>query len=210
MTQSLSKMHQRVLSTKDERLLADNQRDKDKARKIIEEANVVPVNTWWDDASKAYVEINTTIVEANTELADRITAIKEDPEKRAKIKDEAAVIQTLAIIGKDIETCQSQIDAVYETHKDKKGGATTPDEMVQVMETHAGYESAVTLYHENVIPLAKQLFEELGEDVDTQLAAMSKMAKLADNVENLVIKHDEATDPNVVTDVVIKSESTGQ
>lgn len=203
-----SKMHRRVMASKDERLLMDNERDKEKALKIIEQAEKVPPNRWWDDANEAFVEIHKTIVQANEMVLDHVQAAIADPVRGVQIKkNEYAIAATLDVIQKDIDTCHEQLVAVYETHKGMKGGATTPAELVKLFEVHAGYSQAIQLCNDNVMPLTKQLFEDLGEPVTAQMEAMEKLSKLADNAENLVIKHtqDPATDPSVVTDVEPKA-----
>jgi hypothetical protein len=192
--------------SREEREREDNERDRLKAAKILEDQGLIPPNNYFDDANLAYAEIDKAIGLANEMLGDRIQAAMATPERRALIKDEPAVAANLHIVTKDILSCRAQLAVILPRHAGKTGGANTPDELIEIMEINDLYRAALSLYNSNVMPVVAHIFELLGEDAAVSEQALQEQAIMADNLESIVIKHDDgATDPNVVTDVVIKS-----
>lgn len=206
MTKPLSKMHQRVVLSPEERAAMDHESERQKAVEIIN-ANQVPPNSYWDDANRAFSEVNQNIDHANHLLAERVQAAMETPERRALIKDEMAVAANLNLVMKDILSCRHQLDVVSKRHAGKTGGAKTAEELIEVMEINDLYRSALTMYNSNVLPVVTHILELLSEDAETSEQALQQQAVMADRLESIVIDHDAATDPTVVTDVVVKEPS---
>ena len=203
MTNRLSKMHQRVNQTPLERAKSDLQSEKDKAADILKNHDIPP-NSYWDEANRAHREIHDAVTLANLQLSERVQFAMM-PENRPKIKDEAALASNLNLVTKDILKVREQIDMIQPRHAGKVGMASTPEDLIEVMEINDLYRAALSLYNSNVMPVVAHIFELLNLDSAEAQQALDQQAVMADNMESIVIKHDDATDPNVVTDVVVKT-----
>lgn len=201
MTNTLSKMHQRVVATPEQRAALDAEADRQKAIDIVNQHSVPP-NAWWDDANRAYGEINASLDRANHLLYEQIEAARSSPERRARIKDEAAVASNLNLVTKDILACRKQLATIARRHEGKSGGAKTAEEAIEVMEINDLYRAALTMYNSNVMPVVAHTLELLGEDTAASEQSLQQQAVMADKLESLVINHDE--DPKAVTDVAFR------
>lgn len=201
MTKTLSKMHQRVVATPEERAALDAEAERQKAIDIVNQHDVPP-NNWWDDANQAFQEVNENLDRANHLLADQVQAAMASPERRARIKDEDAVAANLNLVTKDILTCRQQLEAIARRHQGKTGGAKTAEDAIEVMEINDLYRGALTMYNSNVMPVVAHTLELLGEDAASSEQALQQQAVMADKLESIVIHHDEPTDG--VTDVAFR------
>lgn len=198
MTKPLSKIHKRVTQTKE-------QRDEEKALEIIKSVGRIPENKYWDDANKSFVELWDALETANMLFLSRIQMATQTPERRALIKDQGTLAKNIKVITKDVLHCQSQLLAIKEKHAGKTGAATTAEDIIQVMEIGELYRVAMCLYNDNVMPLITHALELLGDDEVATKDAIMEQAAQADNLERLVPSPtDDATDVNVITDVVVK------
>lgn len=197
-------MHKRVKMNKQERAEHDFEADKKKAKEILAD-NPIPQNSYWDDANNAYDEIMGSICMANEQVAEQVQLAMSTPARRALIKDENEVAQTLTVLTRDIGDCQDRLKQIREQHAARSGMAKTPEEMIEAMEINEAYRVAISLYHDNTMPMVRTLLDMLGQNSAQAQAALAQQELMADRRENIVIDH--ATDVTVVTDVVAKSES---
>jgi hypothetical protein len=210
MTHQPSKMHRRVMLGKEGRAEEDRrvaeaafEAEKEKAKAILNDSGVIPANLYWDDASRVCIEVQQSIVQAHELVANRVQRAMSTPERRAKIKDEAEAAQCINIITRDITQLLARLDLIAEKHKQYSGMATTPEQVFEVMEIQAQYAQAVSLFHDNVMPVVTNLFDLLGDSPQEAEQMLQQQAELADRRESLVVDK-SATDPNVVTDVEVK------
>lgn len=208
MTQRVSKMHQRINATQQERVIADHEASRQKAISILEGSNAIPKNTYWDDANAAYHEIENAIEYANGQLAQQV-ALAMQPEHRPQIKDETLVAQNLNLVTRDILSCREQLGFILKRHAGKTGGAVTPADLIEVMEINDLYGSALSMYNGNIMPVVTYIFELLNLGASESQEALDQQAVMADKLEGIVIKLDDSADPNIITDVVIKEIKQG-
>ncbi len=180
-----SKMYKRVTSTPEERLLQDV------------DAVKPPVNTFWDEAENLY---NTCIIgldQTHGLLADHVKTIIDDPEKRAKIKDEVALATNLTMLSKDIQKTIECLDEIHAMHAGRTGGTVTPDDHMLVLKINGMYSEVIELYNTVTMPTVAHIFEQT--NITDDLIASQIMSALE-------VEQSKLLDPTVVTDVIFKEE----
>lgn len=179
----ISKIHKRVNSTAEERLM-------EKASKVK-----APVNTFWDEAEKAYITCIDGIQQTHGLLVEHIQGIMADPEARKKIKDEKGLAENINLLTKDISTHVEQLNAIHEKHKDRTGGTLTPDDHMLVLQINGEYAQVIELYQTVTLPTVAHIFEQ------TNITSDIIEQQIKDSLEQ---KQKDLLDPTVISDVIVK------
>lgn len=182
----VSKMHQRVNMSEEERTLMDAM-----------ENNPVPPNTFWDDATNLYVVSMEGLEQTHGILVDHLQSIMLDPVERAKITDEAGLAANVNLLTKDVQTHVELLKEIYADHADKKGGTASPEEHMEVIVLNGRYQDAIELYNSVIMPTVAHIFEQ------TNMTDNLIAQQISDNLDR---QNKDLTDPSVVTDVAVKEE----
>lgn len=182
----VSKMHQRVNMSEEERTLMDAM-----------ENNPVPANTFWDDATNLYVVSMEGLEQTHGILVDHLQAIMSDPEERAKITDQTGLVANINLLTKDVQTHVGLLKEIYADHADKKGGTVSPEEHMEVIVLNGRYHDAIELYNSVIMPTVAHIFEQ------TNMTDNLIAQQIADNLDR---QNKDLNDPSVVTDVAVKEE----
>ncbi len=173
----LSKMHQRLNQATDTR---------EKLGKS---------NTFWDDAAHMYQSSIQAIDTTHGTLALFLKEIIADPARLAMITDAQTLISNNNLLTRDIGEHVEHLNAIYETHKDKKGSSTDPDDHMLLLKVNGQYHDAIDVYNTTIMPTVTHIFEQIG--VIEQLIAQEEMKKKEVEARRLA-------DPRHISDVVVK------
>lgn len=133
-TTKTSKMHRRLQTPKEARQpLGTN----------------IDANTVWDDLNILYKNTDTNINNIGANIIYKVEAIISDPIKK-DLLDEQSLEKYLGMIENDIVNFKSKIEAIYESHKNKSGGASEPDEYMLALNLYGRYEEAVSIFNTNI------------------------------------------------------------
>ena len=143
-------------------------------------------NKGWDELNELYTSVATMLATSNDNLlkvysnSDIVTNLSSEKAQEIQL--------TLDGIRKDFEQFANELVAIREMHKDKTGGIKNVDDSTKVIGIFESYNTFSGRYHAIITPNYTFLMQE---------AAFAE-ARLAASLDN------SATDPNVITDVVVK------
>ena len=181
----ISKMHKRVNASADERKLSP----------LGAADHPVPENSFWDEATSLYVTSIQGLEDTHGLWADYLKETLSTPEGKARIQDEAELVDNINLLTRDVAKHVELLNEIYASHKDKTGGSQTPDEHMAVIAINGRYHDAIELYNTVIMPTVTHIFEQTG--VIQQATSDAAAAQLS-QVEADIIN------PDVVTDVQIK------
>ena len=176
----VSKMHKRVNSTPEERLLQDVDNVK------------VPVNTFWDEAEALYATCIVGLDKTHGLLASHIQSIMADPEQRIKIKDVAGLTANINLLSNDIQKNIECLDEIHALHAGRTGGTVTPDDHMLVLQINGRYAEVIEMYNTVTMPTVAHIFEQT--NITDDLIASQIMNVLEAEQRNML-------DPSVTSDV---------
>lgn len=172
---TMSKMHQRV----------------DNKVKGIEPVNPETVNNFWDLAKEHYFSAIKAIELVEGQLAEVLRDFINDKEKIKLVKDPVLLTSNINLLAKDILQHTDTLNKIYEKHKNKSGGTSTPDDHMEVLQIHGEYSDVMEVYSANVVPTVNFIIEQIG------LSEELLKAQRLSSQQNL-------QDPNVISDIEIK------
>lgn len=175
----ISKMHQRALDSKKAKAINDN--------------------NFWDDCNAHYDMSTQAIHKVEGTLAEDLEVIVNTPELMSEIKDVVGLESNLTILRKDITDHVARLNDIKENHKDKTGGIKTPEEGVEVIQINGKYQEAMEIYNANVIPVVCHIYEQIAP-------AQKKLYEMIQKLSEEDKQKQDITDPNVVSDAVVKGE----
>ena len=181
----VSKMHKRVISTPEERLMQDVESVK------------APVNTFWDEAEALYKTCIVGLDKTHGLLASHIQEIISDPVQRAKIKDIAGLTANINLLSNDIQKNIECLDEIHAMHEGRTGGTVTPDDHMLVLQINGRYAEVIEMYNTVTMPTVAHIFEQT--NITDDLIASQIMHSLEEEQRNLL-------DPAVTSDVVFTEE----
>lgn len=149
MTVKISPMHQKVI-------------DQNKHKVGISK------NAFWDEASNHYKLSIAAINQVEGTLSEVLVEVIQNPEKLAKIEDQAALANNVTVLNKDIIAHTERLNTIYAKHSHKKGGTTTPDEVTAVLSLHGEYSDALEVYQANIMPIVQHILEQISQTEDAQ------------------------------------------
>lgn len=146
---------------------------------------------FWTSLNKKHDVIAEQIIGA----ADAIRAIVADPNVRPLI--DSSPESTLVINGltRDLVNVVEKLATIKATHSERKGVVTTPADYADMMNTIAEYEQVALMFSNVTTVAGSEVFAQIGGIVANQLDAVKAQSDVDKTAE---------TDPNVITDVVVK------
>lgn len=123
---------------------------------------VVVSNTFWDDARDLYEKSIWAVQYTHGQLSDYLRSMISNPETLEKMKDNVELISNIQLLTRDIGEHKDRLTAIYQMHKDRSGGSTTPDEHMSVIRIHGEYHDALEMYESTIMPTVTHIFEQIG------------------------------------------------
>jgi hypothetical protein len=122
-----------------------------------------------------------------------LQALIQNEELRGAIKDISLFEKNIVVLSKDLTSLTEELNGLSALHKDKTGGATTPDEHMLGISIYEKYYMFMERHSNVVMPNVLHLLDQLHEA--ERIVTESK--KIPDNIN-----------PDIITDAVIVSEET--
>jgi hypothetical protein len=185
----VSKMHQRVNKTAEERRTDD----------IIKKAanGEMPVNKFWDETQALHKESVKPVEYIESILYPILNDIVTDPEKKLFVNDFPALGANVKGLTKYGKEYKDKLSEIYELHKDRTGGTTTPDDHTFCATVNQQYMEAADLYRVTAEPYLAHTLELIGQFEEAYNASLKTKEEQ---------QQKDLLDPTVITDVVDISE----
>jgi len=161
-----------------------------KMHKRVNAAASLKQNTFWDALHEFYQHACTVSMQTQAPLLKKLDVIVNNPELFNMIENKKAFNDDVLLLDKDADSYQTNIDAIYGSHKDRRGGIKTPEEGAQVIEINGKYQDAIEIYLGTIVPTI--------ESINRHIDPIEKMVQQSKD-------EDDAKDVNVITDVEVKS-----
>ena len=176
----ISRMHQRVI---------DKSQDK-----VLEPLNIdpkMPENQFWNEAQDLYQRQLAGVDKIEGVIAELAEGVTQHPESMGFIDDPQRVVDDLRVISHDLQSQRQLLDRIHDTHKDRTGSTTTPEDHVAYLGVINQHTQAYEVFESVVIPTANRLAETIGAALQRVVPPVSA-----------------EQDPNVISDAVVTSEQT--
>jgi hypothetical protein len=145
-------------------------------------------NSFWDDCNNHYKIAVDAVHQVEGQLAIELERIVNTPELVSKIENHKQLEENLTVLHKDITAHMQRLEDIHQNHKDKKGGISTPEEGLEVIQINGQYQEAAEIYNAVVLPTVCHVFEQIAPAQKAMYDSLS------------------LTDPTVISDAVIKGE----
>lgn len=190
MTIKISKMHRRISQSAIER-----QQD-DKLRTLMNSTTELQVNTFWDDAAAAYESIQSGYRHA---VSDTAAKVKDFLEKNKDAISQDTTLRLHRLVTQltiDTQRFFSRVEELHAQHAGRTGSTKGYDDHNLLVQIEVGYHDAVGVYNASAGEISGQIYEIIG---------LAQQAREADRLAQEAFALQQAQDPNVVTDVEIKT-----
>lgn len=158
----------------------------------------MPENNFWDSPKEYYQELLTKILDANDLLATAVAGALADEVKGPQLRQHPKLSTLVVSINRDISTQLTMLENTYNSHKDRSGAITDPDDMLRLLAVSEAYESIGSVFNSLIVPVSAEIMEIIGVYDEVVELAKQEQAAEAQAQEAAVL------DPNVITDVEVR------
>lgn len=189
-TRPTSKMHQRVRDAAEGKTLGN----------LGGAGTQVAKNSFWDDANTTYLASVQALSKSETYLLSVLEDSVADPVRSKMIKNPGELAQAVNILNRDLTAHHERLDGIYARHKDNKGGAKTMHDIQEVLAIQDEYTTAANIFSNIIVRDQELVLDLLGITEEAAQYVMNTPIAVVPTAQEL------AADPNVITDIEIKSE----
>jgi hypothetical protein len=150
-------------------------------------------NNAWTEAHELYLKLREENANIAASVVHGIRSVTGDARRASYVRDSARLTTLIKCYDVDFNKYEQDLEAVYATHNDKRGGSTTPEDHLLVLNVYSQYQDIFTVFDEISTKTVKDLFEEIAY-VDL------KDKEYHDNLAQLA----SLADPSVISDVIAK------
>lgn len=115
-------------------------------------------NTVFDDLMDIHQKIT-----ANIAQFGMISQLASNQELIDLLDDKASVNININLLAKDLNKIIKDLNDTFESHKDKRGGATDPDEYMWALTVFQNYSQITSVVDGAVIPTVATIYEEFAK-----------------------------------------------
>jgi hypothetical protein len=156
-------------------------------------------NNAWTEAHELYLKLREENANIAASVVQGIRSVTGDARRSSYVRDSARLTTLIKCYDVDFVKYENDLETVYATHSDRRGGSTTPEDHIFVLNVYSQYQDIFTVFDEISSKTVKDLFEEIAY-VDL------KDKEYHDNISQLAA----LSDPSVVSDVVAKEVITNE
>lgn len=175
-------------------MAAKQAEDQNKMEKKI--ANDLKGNTCWDDLNNMYSSM-IQLLGQHTHLYQ----FAADKDIIAAVDDKTTLANNIRILANDLKVLNTELTAIHESHKDKVGGSTDPDEVIGTIQIFEQYNLFMERHEAVIMPIAYHIIEQF-DKAEKKLVAVREQL----NAESKAAA--DLLDPTVISDVEVITTTT--
>ena len=146
-------------------------------------------NRAWDELNELHSRISVQFIEITSQISQMFSI----QNLHIFLENKQKVTEYLKTLNSDIGALNQELSDLYKIHKDKNGGWKEMDDFLMALELFESYRILQSKFEGIIMPLVISLTQEF----DKAMVVVNDTIKKKE-AENL-------TDPNVVSDAVIKN-----
>lgn len=158
----------------------------------------MPDNNFWDEPKAFYEQVMNALLNSQEMLVNEIQARRQDPVLGPKINSDPKLPTLVNAVANDLATQLGMLQRTYDSHKNRSGAITNPDDMLELLSVNEAYSNIMQVFTSIITPMTEEIMEIIGVYDDAIALAEQEKQREAEKAAQAAI------DPTVITDIEVR------